>query len=363
MLGAMLAGQYRVVSLIGVGGMGVVYRARQLTVDRDVAIKIIRKDLAHDAGVIRRFENESKIISRLRHPNTLRLYDCRTTADGEVFIVTELLSGRPLSAVLEEGERLPADRAVRILDAVCGSLSEAHAAGIVHRDLKPQNIFIDRVGNEDVVKVLDFGIAKLAGGGSAMTGSGGLIGTPLYMSPEQAKGDPVDQRSDIYSLGVVTYHMLAGAPPFVGETPVAVLYKHLEAVPPRFESVGVPPGLDALMRSMLEKSPSARPQSIDAVRAALGTISGTGVASAPRNRRIWAIAAVVFAAVLVASAIYVLSLRTEVPVIVRDVAPPPPPQPVHVEAQPQLQPPPAKPDPPAKKRPAPRPDRPLDVTF
>jgi serine/threonine protein kinase len=269
LVGIILGGRYEILEVIGEGGIGIVYRARQLTVDRDVAIKILRKQYAHDDLAVRRFENEANAISRLRHPNTLRLYDCQRTPEGDLYLVTELLSGSPLSDVLKKEMRLPIDRAVRTLDEVCRSLAEAHAAGVVHRDLKPANIFVDRIGNEDVVKVLDFGIAKILSG-STITRAGAVPGTPHYMSPEQATGARVDHRVDIYALGVIFYQMIAGVPPFDAPSVVEILQKHITAPPPRFADaaphVAVPPELERLIGWMLAKAPEDRPQTVDEIR-------------------------------------------------------------------------------------------------
>jgi serine/threonine protein kinase len=268
LIGHVLNRQFEILSLIGTGGMGAVYRARQLSVNREVAVKVLRLDRDHGENAAIRFENESKIVSRLRHPNTLRLFDCQRTEDGRLFLVTELLAGAPLSRVMR-AEALSIDRIVKILEQICGSLSEAHRVGIVHRDIKPQNIFIDRVGAEDVVKVLDFGIAKLAGSDS-LTGSG-VIGTAHYMAPEQASGADVDARADIYSLGTMVYLMLDGRLPFHGSTPVSVLYQHIHNEPPPL-GANVPPALAELVMAMLAKDPDRRPQSMDDVRNRLAAI-------------------------------------------------------------------------------------------
>lgn len=279
LVGATLCDQYQLVEVIGEGGMGVVFRARQLAVGRDVAVKVLQRRLATDEQCVARFENEARAISRLRHPNTLRLYDVRRTDEGDLFIVTELLSGMPLSRLLSDQGRIPAERALKILDQVCRSLAEAHGAGIIHRDLKPENVFLDRVGSEDVVKVLDFGIAKILQGSSSITRLGFVAGTPAYMSPEQAQGLPVDHRSDIYSLGVMLFEMITGQPPYQGETGFAVCLKHIEAPLPTLDAPGL--GLarrpiEKLIHHLMAKSPEERPQHVDALRRALEDLGDLG---------------------------------------------------------------------------------------
>jgi serine/threonine-protein kinase len=276
MIGAILGKQYKIVEPIGEGGIGVVYRARQLTVDRDVAVKVLKKQFANDDLAVRRFENEAQAIGRLRHPNTLRLYDVQRTTDGELYIVTELLTGSPLSDVLRNFGRLSIERSVRTFDEICRSLAEAHSVNIVHRDLKPANIFLDRIGNEDVVKVLDFGIAKILQAAANITRAGAVPGTPQYMSPEQASAGKIDHRADIYSLGCILYAMIAGKPPFDGPSVIDILSKQITEKPPRFSqsapAITVPAELERLVLWMLEKAPEDRPQSIDELRRYLPSI-------------------------------------------------------------------------------------------
>jgi eukaryotic-like serine/threonine-protein kinase len=271
LIGQTLNGQFEIVDRLGAGGMGAVYRARQLSVDREVAIKILRTELATNNAALTRFENESKIVARLRHPNTLRLYDCQRTEDHRLFIVTELLHGSPLSVVMRT-ERSSLERILKILEQVCGSLAEAHQAGIIHRDIKPENVFLERVGTDEMVKLLDFGIAKLVGSDS-LTGSG-VIGTAYYMAPEQASGAQVDRRTDIYALGVMTYQLVTGRLPFTGDSPIAVLYKHVHDAPPPLDP-STPPLLVELISDMLAKDPRNRPASVDEVRHRLSEVGAT----------------------------------------------------------------------------------------
>jgi serine/threonine-protein kinase len=216
--------------------------------------------------LIRRFENEARIISALRHPNTLKLIDFGKTRDERPYLVTEFLVGRPLERVLREGA-VDVYWSLRIMRQVVDALTEAHAAGIVHRDLKPENIFIEHVGGDDIVRVLDFGIAKL--GHSGQTATGTLFGTPTYMSPEQARGEVADGRSDLYSVGVMLFRAISGQPPFGGEEPMAILLQHVNDAPPLLSRVSpqfVPPEVDQLVMSLLEKEPNRRPSSAQEVK-------------------------------------------------------------------------------------------------
>jgi len=283
LLGAVLADQYRIVEVIGHGGMGAVYRARQISVNRDVALKVLRAELAEDEESVRRFETEAAAVSRLRHPNTVRFYDYRQTTGGELFIVTEYLHGAPLTAYLDAGS-LDLQRAMRVIDQVCASLSEAHAMGVLHRDVKPANVFVDRVDDHDLVKVLDFGLAKLGETAADVSAPGRMIGTPAYMSPEQVRGDPVDHRTDIYSVGVMLYQLLTRRTPFIGDTPITVCFKHLHEPPPSLTEVApwaeIPAPVEALVMRMLAKDPNERPSSMLEVRRALALASPEATRSA-----------------------------------------------------------------------------------
>jgi eukaryotic-like serine/threonine-protein kinase len=232
-------GRYEIVKLIGEGGMGRVFQARQVSMNRMVALKILRAQLASDEQLLARFQQEALSVSRLRHPNTITIFDYGKTEDGYLFMAMELLGGRSLYAVLRDAVQLALPRTLHIMEQVCGAVGEAHQLGIVHRDLKPENIQIDKVGNDpDFTKVLDFGIAKIihgdqsAGEGKTLTMAGAIFGTPHYMSPEQVHGTKVDHRTDIYSLGIILYELLAGKPPFDGATPMAVMMAQASKPPP-----------------------------------------------------------------------------------------------------------------------------------
>ncbi len=265
-LGTVLEGRYRIVEHVGRGSMGSVYRARQLSVDRNVAIKLIRSDLATDGQFVRRFEHEAHIISKLHHPNSLRLIDFGRTQDGRLYIVTDFLVGTSLSERLGQGT-LTALHTLRIVRQMAEALFEAHELGILHRDLKPANVFLHRIAERDVVKILDFGIAKL-GERSVGTSTGRIWGSPGYMSPEQAKDEDLDPRTDLYALGVVAYRCLAGRPPFEAKTPVGLLMKHVNDPAPPLSLLrpGLDPELAALVMGLLEKDRNRRPKDAAEVR-------------------------------------------------------------------------------------------------
>lgn len=241
--GQVLAERYRLTEEIGRGGFGMVYRARQLNMDRDVAIKILPPKFMSIPDVVERFRREARLASRLRHPNTITVHDYGKQ-DNLLFIVMELLEGEDVADVLMRKPTLSMDRILHIGRQVLKSLNEAHSHNIIHRDLKPENIFLTGVGGEeDFVKVLDFGIAKLAmpdvqgeEGNKLrkLTMSGSTVGTPTYMSPEQAAGEEVDALTDLYALGVILYEMACGRPPFKDDNPVKVMRSHLFEEVPRF---------------------------------------------------------------------------------------------------------------------------------
>ncbi|MBL8742998.1 MAG: protein kinase, partial [Myxococcales bacterium] len=272
MIGKTIGGRYRVTGVLGEGGMGRVYVGEQQmgTSVRKVAIKTLLSQYAKDPATVARFMREVGTVSELEHPNTIKVYDFgQIDESGELYIAMELLQGKTLEDVLMETRPLSPERVDRIIGQACGSLQEAHDKGIVHRDLKPANIFLTRRAKEDdVVKVLDFGIAKSGPEGAKteekLTQQGTLLGTPPYMSPEQFTGKNLDGRSDIYSLAVVTYEMLTGRLPFEADTPWQWMTQHGTAPPLAFEAVPeahlVPPKMrDAVMRA-LSKKPEDRPQ-------------------------------------------------------------------------------------------------------
>lgn len=262
-VGRTLGGRYQILEPIGEGGMGVVYRARQLSVDREVAIKMMHARAAQDPQWTERFQSEAKACSLLTHPNTIRLYDFGQTTRGNFYMVMELLRGSSLSDVIQREAPMPSARVLRILMQCCASLSEAHKTGIIHRDIKPENIWIlELEGTTDFVKLFDFSIAKRSD--VSMTATGMIMGTPQFMSPEQGRGEAIDLRSDLYSLGVVAYAMLSGQLPFNDADPLEVLRMHQTmAVPPL--PAHIPNSVAKLVMSCLDKSPARRPASAPAL--------------------------------------------------------------------------------------------------
>lgn len=259
-----LAGRYRLVEVVGRGGMSTVYRAIDAKLRRTVAVKILSPALAEgDPVSLERFEREARAAASLNHRSVVAVYDT-SLDEGTPFIVMEYVPGRSLAEILRDEGHLKPDRAAYIGEQVADALGAAHAAGIIHRDIKPGNVM---VADDGSVKVLDFGIAR-ALDATALTQTSMVPGTAAYMSPEQAQGETADERSDIYSLGCLVYAMLTGRPPFTGESSAAVLHQHMNAeVPgPNSNNPDVWPALDSLVLEMLEKSPDARPQSALEVR-------------------------------------------------------------------------------------------------
>ncbi|MBM4186098.1 MAG: hypothetical protein FJ206_02195 [Gemmatimonadetes bacterium] len=265
-----LGGQYRIEPELGRGGMGVVYLAHDLTLDRPVAIKVIQPELGSNPTVAERFLSEARAIAKLRHPNIVAVH-----AGGEVnglfYFVMDYHAGETLRACLTREGRLTADLAMAIAGEIASALDAARAAGIIHRDLKPENILLEGSAERPRALLADFGIARLSEADSNRTGPGAVMGTPAYMSPEQAAGEVIDGRSDLYSLGVVSYEMLTGRPPFVGSQRAVISKQILDAPTPVGELVPdlAPPISDAVM-TLLEKVPDHRWQTGAAFRAALG---------------------------------------------------------------------------------------------
>jgi serine/threonine-protein kinase len=269
LLGTVLLEQFRIEEQIGVGGMGTVYRAHQTTVGRDVAIKVLRAELARDEQAVFRFEREARLAISLDHPNLVRVFLSGRLGDGRLYIVMELLEGRSLADELDEHGPPSLERALIMTMKLCAGLGAVHAAGIVHRDIKPENVYLVRRGRDhDFVKLVDFGIARVleAEALGPTTQSGRVFGTATYISPEAATGDETDQRSDIYSLGVLTYQLLTGELPFEGNTAGAVLMQHVHHKPPPLRTKGrgveVPDDVARVVMRSLEKSPDARHQTL-----------------------------------------------------------------------------------------------------
>jgi serine/threonine protein kinase len=272
MIGMVLGNSFEVLQKIGEGGMGAVYRARQRGIEREVAIKVLLGDVARDKTLVRRFHLEALAISKLKHPNTIQIFDFGEE-DGLLYIAMEFLEGTTLHSLLEFEEVLSVQRACRITRQMSQSLREAHSKGIIHRDLKPDNVFLTTVGEErDFVKVLDFGVAKLRESdkkGATVTKTGTIFGTPRYMSPEQAKGKPVDERADLYAIGIMLYEMVMGAVPFESDNHLGVLILHVQKAPPTFlemrPDLVIPTAFEAVVFKLLAKSPEARYQTSEAL--------------------------------------------------------------------------------------------------
>ena len=258
-----LGGRYQLGPMIGTGGMADVYLAEDLRLHREVAIKILRSDLARDPAFVTRFNKEALAVAALNHPGIVAVYDSgqeKTTSGVMPYIVMEYVEGKTLRELLHDGDRLLFDRAIEIVEGILNALSYSHKSGIVHRDIKPGNIMITESG---AVKVMDFGIARaLADAGATLTSTWNIVGTAQYLSPEQATGGQADLRSDLYSVGCLFYELISGQPPFSGETPVAIAYQHVSAplIPVTSLTTGLDPAIDSFFEVALAKSPENRYQ-------------------------------------------------------------------------------------------------------
>jgi len=263
--------KYRIEQLLGRGGMGAVYRTRDIRLDRLVALKVVRAELLGDPDAQRRFRREAQIVARLQHPCIVSVFDYGTFADGGAYLVMELVRGEDLRRVLQREGRMDPPRALKILSAVCGAIEAAHRHGVLHRDLKPENILLPTTDEVDA-KVLDFGVAKVVveeredltlTGGSLLTAAGMIVGTPAYMAPEQLRGVAPDARSDVFSLGVIAFEMMTGTLPFGRGSLADLVLAHARALQ-QMPDTGLPADLDAAIRAALSPDPDKRPPSAQA---------------------------------------------------------------------------------------------------
>jgi serine/threonine-protein kinase len=267
-IGRIIEGKYRLDVRVAAGGMGTVYRAERLMIGDAVAIKILHPEHVADANATERFRREAQAAARLKHPNAVQIYDFGVTDDGLVYLVMELVEGESLRHVIRGQGPLTPSAAAEVMRQACAAIDEAHQRSIIHRDIKPDNIIVQTVGNNLRVKVLDFGIAKLRDmAATNMTQTGSVMGTPHYMSPEQCIGEELDGRSDVYSLGVVLYEMLAGVVPFNSPTSTAVVVQHVTQSPPALRAINmsISEAVERVVRHALEKRREDRPQSAGAL--------------------------------------------------------------------------------------------------
>lgn len=291
--GVVLDGRYRIIDLLGQGGMGNVYEAVHVTLDKRLAIKTLHPRLAHDERFRERFLREAKAASTIHHPNVVQIMDFGDTPDGSVYFVMEFLDGKDLRALLKQRKKLPWSETQAILQQATSALAAAHRHNIIHRDIKPGNCFLTPIaGSGQLVKLLDFGIAKVgaeadaAAGAAALTGTGEVFGTATYMAPEQARGKNLDARSDIYSLGIMAYEMLTGQVPYTGVNPIHVITRHLsdDPKPLREHDASIPAAVEALVLQTMAKKPEDRPASMGELEAAMMAIPAE--VAKPRKPRV-----------------------------------------------------------------------------
>jgi eukaryotic-like serine/threonine-protein kinase len=268
LVGTVFADRYRILRVLGQGGMGRVYEAEHVNINKKLAIKVLRPEVVADPATVARFRQEARSASSIGHENIIEIEDFATLPDKSVYLAMELLQGQPLGVRMREPPPLSVLEAVKLMLPVCDALNAAHQKGIVHRDMKPDNIFLAHKGGRLTPKILDFGIAKVSGeeGGVNLTQAGAIFGTPLYMSPEQAKGAPLDHRTDIYSVGVILYELLTGRVPFKADSQVQLLSAHITIPPPSFAEVApdraIPPALEQVVLRAMSKSPADRQASM-----------------------------------------------------------------------------------------------------
>ena len=278
LIGHKIDGKYELLAKLGEGGMSVVYRARRVHIGDDVAVKILTGKFVKDDAALARFRREARAAAMLRHANVITIHDFGETDDvhAPAYIVMEFVKGTPLRELLRSEDHFSVERAVRLMRGICAGVGSAHRQGVVHRDLKPENILVvapDDDFEAESVRVVDFGLAKLLADASGKASSGAVVGTPFYMSPEQCLGEPLDARSDVYSLGAMFYEMLSGKRPFEAETVSGVINRHLQEPPPPFaESLGIPRRVSVGIMHALAKDPDARPQTATELARQMGLI-------------------------------------------------------------------------------------------
>ncbi|MET0232890.1 MAG: serine/threonine-protein kinase, partial [Rhodanobacteraceae bacterium] len=278
--GDLLGGRFRIESLLGVGGMGVVYRARDLSLDIDVALKLLRPELARKPDAFERFRKELLLARQVSSPHVVRIHDI-AEAGGRWFISMDFIDGESLEGYRDRVGKIPVEGALAVTHALLDGLSAAHARGVIHRDLKPANVLLDKTGH---AYITDFGVARSLGA-TGLTQSGVIVGTPEYLSPEQARGDPADARSDLYTTGLILYEMLTGTLPFAGGTPAETVIQRIVRPPPSLAKArpDLPRWLHAFCERLLKVNPAHRLQS---AKEALRALETKRVPRAPVNRRL-----------------------------------------------------------------------------
>ena len=289
LIGQVIDGRYKIFKKLGEGGMGEVYAAEHVHIDKKFAIKLLKTEIVSNQEAVTRFQQEARSSSSIKHRNIIAIEDFGKLTDGRIYMCMELLNGQALNDLIQTPQ--PLDRLLNILIQTGHGLAAAHARNIVHRDMKPENIFVTFQNNEDIPKILDFGIAKVAGneGQNNLTRTGTIFGTPFYMAPEQALGNPVDARTDIYAMGVIMYEVFAGSLPFQGESFMGILTQHITSDPEHVASRAakanrpLPPGLAEIIMACLQKNPAHRYGTMDElVNALIGVyrqVAGAGMST------------------------------------------------------------------------------------
>jgi serine/threonine-protein kinase len=281
LIGSVIENRFVIHSLVGRGGMADVYMAKHLQVELTVAVKILQRFLVREETNIERFKREAQMVNSLFHPNIIKMYSFGILETGQPYLVFEYIEGVSLQASIESMGRAPLETARKLFVQICNGVAHAHEQGVLHRDLKPSNVMIiSNDGDDDTVKILDFGIAKqLSHDGreaQRLTAANEIFGSPLYMSPEQCRGDTVDERSDIYSMGCLMYETLCGQPPFFAENPFVTMSMHVNEEPPPFEKFGVevPIRLQQIIFKSLEKKREDRYSSMADIARELELVTG-----------------------------------------------------------------------------------------